>query len=512
MAYDILSMFDFSGGVNQSVAIDNMAANELQRGENIDLYARGGFSSRDGIDLDKQVGEGRIDKILELEYINPDNKRVLKRLVFTGGKLLDYDTGDVVKDNIGAYVDYEVYKNKMYLLANEKYWEYDGTTIKEVTCTETDSNLDIVKKCKYIAQRGQRLFATGHPTQPNALFFSEPGRPEYFKQLSVVNATTDDADVTTGLKEYHGALLVFKTRSIFAWFGYDPKSDVEFQRLNTHTGTRAINTVINVANYLFFLGSDNRVYALLGREKDVISTVDIGKNINPMLDKIVYKADHSLNPHCAVYIHDKYLLSVPTDNPDVCDLVVVLYGNRIRQDYSAPAVIYTGWNVNCWIHSLDDTLYSGSGIANGNIYKHFTGALSDNGEDIPVVMRTAYMDSKLSDTEYIKNKKYRRGYLVLKQYIEIKTGTIKITPYVDGVLATSMTGEITEVSPDEALIWDLREWDIHNWDYAEVVTRRFDIRAKGKRMEIEFTTSINGTKLEVYGFGIEFKIKKPDRR
>lgn len=504
MSYDYLHMFDFRGGLNLSASPDNLSANELLDAKNIDLSNRGGFSRRKGISEFHNLGvDKRVDRLVEFEVLI-DGETVLQKLVLYDGSLVNITTSLVVATGLGKHMDYAIFKNKMYILSNNKYLVYDGkVAATDVTCTEADSNLAAVKKCRYITKRGERFFAAGNREDPNALYFTEPGRPEYFKVLNIIQALTEDGDKITGLKEFHGSVLVFKARTIYAWFGYDPKSDVAFQRLSVHTGTRYFRTIVNVDKYLFFLGEDG-VYALFGTTKDVISTVKLSKNITPLIDKI--KHDNTTSaidvftaPPCAVYHEGKYMLSVPTgDNPLVNDTVLVFFNELFQPPEVEPWTVYTGWNVSEFLRSMDGNLYSASSVT-GRLHIH-DNVYSDLGAGISIRVELRPIHAEAP----IHNKKFRYCYMALRQYEEYESHA-NVDYKVDYI------ERLAALTGSESLVWDDRSWDNYVWDFTDLVTRRVAIRLKGKRLRLTVHDSSVDEALVVYGFGIEYKLKKPDR-
>lgn len=500
MPYNFYYLFDFTGGVNTASSIDNLLENELLIAENVELSQRGGFRRRTGISEYANIGSSRIERLIEFEYYDTGTQsRVNKKLALMNGDLIDIDTQTVLTSGLGNHVSFEVFNDKLYILGNGLYKVYDGSTLSDVTNSETDSNLDAIKRCKYLVQRGQRFFVAGDPENPNLLYFSEVGDPTYFKTTSIVKAVTDDGDVITGLKEFHGALLVFKSRAIFAWFGYDPATDVQFQRLNVHTGTKAHRTIQYVGNSLFFLGEDG-VYALVGTYKDVISTIKISKNINELVKQINHKEPYEENTPCAVYYDGKYMLSVSTgEDVNVNDTIYVFHKNLFDTNESESWVVYTGWNISDFLLARDGTLYSASS-STGRIHLH-EDIYNDLGNGIALKMKLKPLSIKAP----VHNKKFRRGYVVMKQH-ENTNSSVNITCTVD-YRENSQT-----VTPDESLVWDYRNWDEAYWDFTDVVTRKFDIKDKGKRLIIEFYDDTVDQALEIYGIGIEYKIKKPDRR
>jgi len=501
LSYSLDYKRDYTGGENSYAAPDELLANQSLIFENADILGQGGFTKRTGIDSYIDLSAtyaSRVDRLIEFEYRDTYDVRVLKKLALIDGNLIDLYDNSVIKSGMGNWLDFETYKDDLYILANGMFLVYNGTTIDDVVCGESDSNLIRIRKCKSIEQRGQRFFACGNAEDPNALYYSEVGRPDYWNTVNVIQAITDDADELVAVREFHGALLAFKKRAIYAWFGYDPNTDVEFQQLAVHTGTSAARTIQRVEDMMIYLGDDG-VYGLVGTVLNVIQTRKLSKNITPRIKNILHSAAYYTDAACAIYKDGKYMLSVPTVTASWNDTVLVLFTDFLT-DTSESWGVYTGWNVSEFLKSFDGELYS----ANSNssiIHKHSV-TYNDLGVAISVHVKT----NPLSQGEPIKNKRYRYGYAYLPQLMDFPT-TATIHAIVDYQEVD------TTISPDESLLWDVegRVWEEQKWDFIELVTRKFAIKSKGKRIVIDITNDILDTALTIYGFGLEYRIKKPDR-
>ena len=401
--------------------------------------------------------------------------------------------GTPIQTGMDKHMDWEIFQHKLYILSNGKYLKYDGTTLAAATAT------DDVKKCRYLIQRGQRLFAAGNPDSPNTLYYSDRAAPETWNALSIVEAISDDADVITGLAEFHGALLVFKARSVYAWFGNTPSADVEFVKLNVHTGTRAYRSICNVDNLLIYLGDDG-VYAMAGVVKDVINTRKISRTMNNTLKNTwAYGRPEHESP-CATFYDGRYYLSFPSDPKEDNDTVIVLRRDMMNpSDDVFPWVVYRGWNISHFFPSLDGKLYSSNGTT-GIIHYHDPEVFSDLGEPIEVIASLA----PISAGYPMNLKKFRRGYIATRQALdELREFTLH--------LQIDYREREHELVTADSLVWEEREWDLYKWDYVDLVTRRFDMKLKGKRLYMTLTSNILDEELIVYGFMFEYKIKKPDK-
>lgn len=500
MAYQFAHFFDFNGGENQVASPDNLLKNESLIFRNAIPSLRGGCKKRTGISEYKYINDKRIDRLIEFEYLDGATKKK-EILALCDGKLINVDTGLVIKEGLGRNLDYIIYNQKMYILSNGLYLVYDGLTIVNVTNSETDSMLDTIKKCRYIGIRGTRVFVSGNPDDPNALYFSEIGRPDYFKTTSgnPVLAMSADGDIITGLAEYHGALLVFKSRHIYAWFGNDPKTDVEFQKLNAHTGTKSFRTIQAVGNFLFFLGEDG-IYALSGTYKDVISTTEVSVNIRPMFKNVKHNSDYTINTPCAIYKDGVYMLSFGALDSNMNDTVVALFVELVDTESSrVPAGIFTGWNISDFLNSLDGNLYSASSVV-GRVHLH-EDIYNDMGQPINFHVKFAH---KSMDTP-IHIKKFKNGYIAMRQFDYTEAAPIELEIQVDYVTKTA------EVIPDESLVFDVRDWDVSNWDWTDLVSKKFKIKERGKRVTFTIKDNEVDHNIEIYGLGVEYKMKKPDK-
>jgi len=293
MGYLLDYITDFSGGENTVSAPDQIAQNQVLTAENVDLPLQGGFTKRKGNVVIASGFPATVVRTIEFEYLGSSG-RIRKILVLCANGNMYLQTSPTVVAYAwgnGYHCDYEVYRNKCYIIGGGKYIVWDGTTFSTVANGNGDSNLAEVVKCQLIEQRGERIFAAGNPDWPNTLYFSEQADPTYFKTTSSLPAVTDDGDTITAIKEFFEALVVFKTRSIYAWSGWDPTTDVEFNRLAATMGTRSYRSIQYAGSNLLYLGDDG-LYALKGTYKNVIVTEKLSTFHTPEFQNI-YRSERT---------------------------------------------------------------------------------------------------------------------------------------------------------------------------------------------------------------------------
>ena len=559
MAYGIDYVNNFTGGENNWASPDNLLDGELLLCKNAELMGRGGFKKRPGVSvctdfrLPTDEGRGEILHVFEFlgslvaicayEYYVKIRARPFSNINTFGAvtEIYAYPFSEYLSNS--AVITYEIYKNKVYILGRQKFLVFDGTTVAEVTCAEADSNLSVIMSGNNIEQRGERLFCS----VGSNLYFSEPGRPEYWKTLNVLNVVSDDTESITALQEYNGALIVFKPSSVFAWEGYNPETEVEFFRLNTHTGTRYRETIQKVGNTLLYLGEDG-VYALQGVEKNLIVSTKISNNVNNRLykDLAAIKAPYNgmapeegmregpyvlFSAPCAVYSNGKYMITINdttyvyfydivsntqnmteswgiyTFSSELDTHVSKLFFENRYFNYTykfAPWSYLTVNNNLLFTHSDAVYMFIDTSVSDSTAYKDSAYTSLTTITEAPIQLHVKL--KPLAQNDYIRNKKYKNGYLVMQQYSD-KNSSCTINVYVD------YAESAVAISPDDSCIYDLdtRYFDSQVWDFTDLITKKFSIKATGKRILLDISDDTIGNTITVYGAGVEYKVKKPDR-
>lgn len=530
MAYDIAYITDFTGGENTVSAPDQLLPNQVLAAQNVDLPLRGGFTKRLGSVAATTGFPAAVVRLIEFEYISgADRVRKLLALCADGNMYLSTTPTVVAYAWGNAYhCDYEVYRNNCYLIGGGKFVVWNGLTFNTVTNAAVDSNLITIAKCQLIEQRGERLFAAGNAEEPNTLYFSEVSDPTYWKVISAINAVTDDADTITAFKEFFDALVVFKTRAIYAWNGWDPNDDVVFNRLGASCGTRAYRSVQYVGNKLVYLGDDG-LYALNGTYKGVIATERLTPYHTPEFKTIYRPAAPTpafYNPTHACVFDGKYLLStvqgaawlwsgaVPGDgtlNPlypyvSNTDVLVLNVDALLLADNLVQISTYKGWNVSSWCPSFAGVLYGAQGrspaVPSSGAIRQYQIGYNDAGDAYTVYVKT----SPQAQGEPVKRKKYRYAYVWMRQFLA-EPSNMDVTAIVDYNEIT------TEIDPDESGVWDKDDptYDIAKFDFIDLVTRKLPVKKRGKRLMFEFEDTSIDQALQVYGIGVEYRIKKPEK-
>lgn len=400
------------------------------------------------------------------------------------------DVSDIIKDDLpGPPTDYDVYNDMLYWLDGENFWRYDGGYIEEVT-KHTDGEEEtwkLIKKCHFIEQRGQRHFFARKDT--NTMYYSEVGNPNYIKGDNFIKAVTDDSDLIVAIKEYAGALLVFKNRAIYSWYGWDPdpiEGDVRFDQVMVHRGAIAQDTICVVEGYLMYCAFDG-VYALTSPYPQQINSINLSER------KVDKKISESINKEraCAVYFKNSYRLSISTG------------GTQNTEEYRYYPKLQSWFGpfthpVSCYLITKDYRLYSGSPL-DATIFEHETGR-NYGGSPIEYRIKTKPLDiiEGLADRMRVS-----RVYLAFQQYLE-ETCRCEILLKCG---YSERSFKFT-VSADESLVWNEGAWDETFWDWDDLAVKEIRAVLRGKRFQIVLENKNLDEPCTFYGFKLKAKPKK----
>lgn len=489
MAKYIVTYKDFSGGLTE-VAPDIMNNNELIVAQNVVPDERGGLSKAKGTTRVNAAAYDANGVDVLIEFGRTDGTVI--DLVFSNTTMRKWD-GTVIKSDLPAPpTDWDVYNDKLYWLDGTKFWQYDGTTVAEVTMNAGgDATVwAIIKTCHYIEQRGQRHFFAKNNT--NDLYYSELGDPAHIKAANIIKSVTDDSDKIRGLKEYGGALLVFKKEAIFGWFGYNPTTDVEFKRVLAHKGTVSNKTICRVEDMLVYMADDG-VYALRNLYTDIISSINISeRKIGNTIKGAIYK-----ELACAIYYQGVYHLSICTSGTvNNAEYRMYMFTNS---DDALTVSWYGAFThpIACYLYKPEDgKLYSGH-PSNGLIFEHNSGYNYD-GSAIPVIATTKPFDIA---EKLIVETVVKRFFVAARQYA-VPRSSASVTIKIDYFEVTF------NMDFDESLVWGAGEWGTASWGWIDLIGKQMNVGKKGKRVQITFKNSVVDEPVTIYGVAMLVKAKK----
>lgn len=369
---------------------------------------------------------------------------------------------------------------------------YDGTSVVNVTEHSPDTNeqadpglndLSNLTNFRHIAIKKDRIFAAAHSTVKNRLSFChrDPNLGyavyDYWPAIFFFDVGEGDGDEITRLMNFRDGLLIFLKRSVYILYGDGTTiADYQLQKIKAN-GCVAPKSAIDIGNYIFYLGNDH-VYSLYRTDQNYVSSEPISLKVKPILDGIT---DSDKIQAVAHFKDDKYYLSFP---------------NGITLIYDINLQAWVQWDLLSEGYlTIDNEIYFAQ---NNQIFK-FNTSYNDNSQAITYEFQTKLVDFG----KPINQKIIKRLWVIAKQY-EAESTTIDVEVTIDYIPLT-----FTGISFDESLVWDEGNWDESYWDFVDVVRKPIDINKRGTNIQIKVTNSNLNQPTEIYGFVIEYKMRKP---
>lgn len=145
-------------------------------------------------------------------------------------------------------------------------------------------------RCEFIETHGGYMFVgytAEAATQPNRIRWSHPSQPENWAELDYIDIDAGGGKIT-GLRSFQDHLLIFKTDSVWALYGYDSES-WQLVRVSTTVGapTTTAVTASESAVYFYSEALGGGIYAYLGGQ----APISIGENLRTVTDEVVNQED-----------------------------------------------------------------------------------------------------------------------------------------------------------------------------------------------------------------------------
>jgi len=289
-------------------------------------------------------------------------------------------------------------------------------------------DLETVKRCKYAVRhpKSYRVFYSGDPENPSALYYSEPNLPEYLQETSVIFPPTGEGEVT-GLKVFMDAILVFYSHGVWAWKGIDPKTDASWEKLPTSEGTMAERTIQLTSDSLTMFGHGG-IYAMAPNIIGQTFRMEAGDSVitNIARNKVTNELKRITNPEGTIGVWDgknqRYMLAYSDDSSEQNNNILVFDWN------SGAFTRFTGINADAFMYNPDGSLFVASGNKIGLMNE------GDHVADWGKVFKFRIRTKRFVLNAPFHNKKIDRVYIALQNPQEPGYG-IYVYMIIDDTLA-----------------------------------------------------------------------------
>lgn len=362
-----------------------------------------------------------------------------------------------------------------------------------------------VKYCNRIRLHYDRLMLFGDPNEPTQLYFSDINNPEYFPEVNTFRFDTGKQEPIISVVRLNDYLVVFSKTLIHVLTGRS-KEDFAVNLINDSIGCVAPRSAVLTGNVITFL-SEEGVFQLRP------STFKLDQlNVKRVDSKIKSELEKYPNA-CALNYDSQYWLCFPSKK--------IIYRYYYERDV--------------WVKDVSDKLNFVQFLQDGQnvytlsqdvkLYKNNENIYTDAGMLYNMIVETKYFDLSKS----FNFKKLRRLYILARGYDDYDA-EYKVKVFADSAIILDPEVGYAVVNTHQNGI-DYSEWFIENptkpniefhqasvfgsWVLGEdflggssIDVQKARIRGKCRRTKLQFINS-QDKEVELFGFGLEFKLKKP---
>ena len=370
----------------------------------------------------------------------------------------------------------------------------------KATADTPDLGSSGIQTCRKIMLHWDRLLLSGDSVNPSQMYISDLENPRYFPTTNSINFDTGKREPIRVVLRFQTYLIVMTDTTIQTLLGKDPST---YERFLIHDGIGCPcpESAAVIGNQVLFKSFEG-VQSLTPNPYRV-DTMNV-KRIDLQIKSEIPKDTDG----CALFYDNQYWLCFPQKN------VIYRYYYEVGvwvKDTS------TKLNIMQFL-KYSDTVYNLT--ADGNIMKHNKDVYKDVDNVYDMIVETKLHDLSAS----FNNKKLRRLYLIAK-HTSLGNVNLKVKVYADAaIILTPEDGDYV-TDEDGYLTWQPKPLTpnfhfytgtvIGSWVMGtsplgnpDLSVQRASINGKCRRVKINVTHS-DPIPCELYGFGIEFKLKKP---
>lgn len=355
-----------------------------------------------------------------------------------------------------------------------------------------------IHTCNRIVLHWDRILLYGDTHNPFQMYVSDLQNARYFPVSNTINFDTGKQEAITAAVRFQNMLVVFTKTTIQTLLG---KSTDDYERYQIHDGIGCVAgwSARVVGNNVLFLSHEG-VHALRPNPYR-LDTMNVKR-----VDEQVKSEMPTDENACAVVTDSQYWLCFP-DRKEI-----------YRLYYE------TGVWVKDKSNNLDivQFLLYGEDVYNitskGNLYQHDTTTFTDAGLDYEMVVETKLHDLSAS----FNNKKLRRLYVLARHYPTHSTELYVTVQADSSIVLSPESGEVI-LHENGSVQWIERTepnfhyytgtilgaWIMGTSAFGDLTlsVQRANIRGKCRRVKVQFRGG-KGQPIEIFGFGLEFKMKK----
>lgn len=359
----------------------------------------------------------------------------------------------------------------------------------------TDSNLNVIKKCTMFAfhSKSLRVFASGNPDDPSAIYFSEPNDANYFKATSVLYPAHNNLGKVTCLVDVMSNMLVGYEDGWYQFTGISIETNAEWKMLPMPYGCISTRSVVLTPYSITFLSKDG-IYTMSVNVVNTDSVIVVSDRmiINQTKDKMENMVKSIINPqdtHAILYdnfylLHYKDLKGSKTVKLDLDKRSFQIMDGYEIYDYTVTSK-------NELLYACDNYLLKVGGDSDIDV-------TTGNVKAIHMEVATKPYDFG----ENVSRKYLTFLYLTFRQYKELNISEIGVK-----LNAGYYRRDFGQIDVAESLVYN-RAWN-KVWGYNDFIEKSAEVKLIANRFQLVFTKDVLNDKTTVYAAAFRYKTISP---
>lgn len=317
--YSLVTLADFRGGLNYRTDQFDIAENESPDLLNVSVDPRGGVAMREGVTSYNQAAHSaNFENVFSYYNDNGTNKVLAnsgtKVYVFNNSTKAfdDIDTGSLTDRTNGTKTYGVTINNRLYGVSGDKVsFYYNGTSGNDLGTT-LDGSAGNFPIAQYVAHWNNFAWvgntvesSTAHKTR---IRFSNANLPEQWDDLDFIDiGKGEGGDYITGIVGHNDRLMIFKSNSTYALFGFDGDS-FQLVTVSEKVGSIPLSSPVSTPYGVFFWHDQEGVYLY-----DGTNTRWIFEKLKPAIDDGRFTF---ANPPQLAWANNKLYVSLDFYNAD----------------------------------------------------------------------------------------------------------------------------------------------------------------------------------------------------
>lgn len=355
-----------------------------------------------------------------------------------------------------------------------------------------------IQRCRRIVLHWDRLVMTGDDANPFQIYISDLNAPRYFPTTNTISYDTGKQEPITAMVRYRDMLVVFTKTSVQTLVGRSPD---DYQRGLIHDGIGCISErgAAVAGNNVVFLSAEG--IHILKPNALVLDVMSVQRIDYPIKSEVEQDGNA-----CTMVYDSQFWMCLPSSS----EIFRLYYDNKmwVRDTSSKLNLAYmTHYGSDVYELSMD-----------GKVYQQDKGLWTDDSEVYETVVESKFLDLEAS----FNFKKLKRLYILGRHYD--MNVAMRVRVQADAAFVLDPEAGEAVIQPDGSTVWTttstpnlnfyagtiLGSWILGTGSLGTVPTsvQKAQIRGKCRRVRVRFTHS-QDTPCEIFGFGLEFKEKKP---